>query len=108
MQEVADFIKTLSPHKTPGITGLTSAFYTTFWTKIRGLVTNAINSILLKIQRLPNRQNIGIITLIPKQDKDQSHIENLRPITLLSTFYKIISGIITNRLKAIFDRLINP
>ena len=39
MQEIADFIKTLSPHKAPGITGLTSAFYTTFWTKIRVLVS---------------------------------------------------------------------
>ena len=38
MQEIAEFIKTLSPHKAPGITGLTSAFYTTFWTKIRELV----------------------------------------------------------------------
>ena len=26
MQEIAEFIKTLSPHKAPGITGLTSAF----------------------------------------------------------------------------------
>ena len=108
MQEIADFIKTLSPHKAPGITGLTSAFYTTFWTKIRVLVVNATNSILLKTKRLPKRQNIGIINLIPKQNKDQRHIGNLRPITLLSTFYKIISGIITNRLKPVFDRLINP
>ena len=108
LQEIAEFIKTLSPHKAPGITGLTSAFYTTFWTKIKTLVLNATNSILLETKRLPNRQNIGIITLIPKQDKDQRHIGNLRPITLLSTFYKIISGIITNRLKPIFDRLINP
>ena len=48
-----------------------------------------------------------MVTLIPKQDKDPKYISNLRPITLLSTFYKIISGTITNRLKPIFDRLIN-
>ena len=74
MQEIAQFIKTLSPHKAPGITGLTSAFYITFWDKIKNLVLNATNSILLETKRLPNRQNIGIITLIPKQDKDQRHI----------------------------------
>ena len=70
MQEIAEFIKTLSPHKAPGITGLTSAFYITFWDKIKHLVLNATNSILLETKKLPNRQNIGIITLIPKQDKD--------------------------------------
>ena len=55
---------------------------------------------------LPKRQKIGIICLIPKQDKDPRKIGNLRPITLLSNFFKIISGIITNRLKPILDRLI--
>ena len=39
-------------------------------------------------------------------DKDPKHIENLRPITLLSTFYKIASGVLTARLKPIFDSLI--
>merc|ERR1712081_131544 len=33
---------------------------------------------------------------------------NLRPITLLPTFYKITSGVLTARLKPIFDRLISP
>ena len=68
MQEIAEFIKTLSPHKAPGITGLTSAFYTTFWTKIRDLVLNATNSILLKSKILPNRQNIN-----PKTRYQSSH-----------------------------------
>ena len=35
MQEIAEFITTLSPNKALCITGSTSAFYTTFWTKIR-------------------------------------------------------------------------
>ena len=46
------------------------------------------------------------MTLIPKQDKGPKHIENLRPITLLSTFYMIVSGVLTKRLKPIFDSLI--
>ena len=69
-KEIASFIKSLNPQKAPGITGNSTAFYTVFWVKIRSLVTNAVNSILEKTKKLPNRQNIGIITLIPKQDKD--------------------------------------
>ena len=49
-----------------------------------------------------------MVTLIPKQDKDTRIVGNLRPITLLSTFYKIISGTLTNRLKPVLDRLIEP
>ena len=49
-----------------------------------------------------------MVTLIPKQDKDTRIVRNLRPITLLSTFYKIISGTLTNRLKPVLDRLIEP
>ena len=104
-EEVAEFIKHTNHNKAPGITGETTGFFKCFWVKIKNLVTNAINN-TLSIQMLPKRQKIGIICLIPKQDKDPRKIGNLRPITLLSTFYKIISGIITNRLKPILDRLI--
>ena len=47
-KHVDTFIKSLSPHKAPGITGINSVFYTIFWVKIRHLVTNAVNSILEK------------------------------------------------------------
>lgn len=41
----------------------------------------------------------GIITLIPKPGKDKRQLDNLRPITLLNTDYKIFSGSIASRLK---------
>ena len=59
-------------------------------------------------QLFPPRQKIGLVNLIPKQDKDPKHITNLRPITLLPTFYKIASGVLTSRLKPILDRIISP
>ena len=100
-KEIAEFIKTTNHNKAPELTGETTAFF-----KIKDLVTNALNNVL-QIKELPKRQKIGIICLIPKQEKDPRVIGNLRPITLLSTFYKIMSGIITNRLKPILDRIIN-
>ena len=48
-----------------------------------------------------------MVTLIPKQDKDTRYVGNLRPITLLSTFYKIISGTLMERLKPTLNRIIN-
>ena len=44
--------------------------------------------------------------MIPKADKCPYFIGNLRPITLLSTFYKIISGILTQRIKPVLDSII--
>ena len=105
--EIADFIKTMSNDKAPGITGITPAFYKVFWSQIGDLVTTAINN-CLKDNSFPPRQKIGLVTLIPKQDKDPKHITNLRPITLLPTFYKIASGVLTSRLKPILDRIISP
>ena len=97
----------MSNDKAPGITGITPSFYKVFWTQIGDLETNAINS-CLKDNSFPPRQKIGLVTLIPKQDKDPKHITNLRPITLLPTFYKIAFGVLTSRLKSILDRIISP
>ena len=41
----------------------------------------------------------GLITLIPKADKDKRILDNLRPITLLNTDYKLLSGVVATRLK---------
>jgi len=41
----------------------------------------------------------GLITLIPKQGKDKRYINNLRPITLLNTDYKLFSHVIADRLR---------
>ena len=57
---------------------------------------------------LPGSQRSGLISLLPKPNKDRTQIENLRPITLLSIFYKIISGAYANRLKTVLDKLIHP
>ena len=47
------------------------------------------------------------ITLLAKID-NPSAINHFRPISLCSTIYKIISKILTNRLKDIIPKLIHP
>ena len=42
---------------------------------------------------------IGIITLIPKGNKDRQYLRNWRPISLLNVLYKIASSCIANRMK---------
>ena len=66
-QEIVDFIKTMSNDKSPGLTGITPAFYKVFWSQIGDLVTEAINR-CLENHSFPPKQKIGLVTLIPKQD----------------------------------------
>ena len=53
-------------------------------------------------------QQIGIVQIIPKADKDLKLLTNWWPLTLFNTFYKIISGVLANRLKTVLDHLIGP
>merc|ERR1712101_56749 len=104
-KEVHDFIKTLSPSKAPGTTGLNSGYFLEIWPYAGSLITRSIND-CLETGSLPSKQREGVIVLIPKQDKDQRIIGNLRPITLLNCYYKIISGVLTNRMKPVLQKLI--
>merc|ERR1712101_84906 len=103
--EVLDFIKTLNPNKAPGISGLRSGHFLEIWPYAGSLITRSIND-CLESGTLPSKQREGVIVLIPKQDKDQRIIGNLRPITLLNCYYKIISGVLTNRMKPVLQKLI--
>ena len=44
--------------------------------------------------------------MIPKSDKDQRFITNWIPLTLLETFYKLISATLANRMKPVLNRKI--
>ena len=51
-------------------------------------------------------QRQGIISLIPKKDKDLLSLKNWRPISLLNTDYKIATKCIANRLEKVLPLLI--
>ena len=53
-------------------------------------------------------QRRGVISLLPKGNKDILELTNWRPITLLCTDYKLASKVIAFRLKQNLQYLINP
>ena len=89
----------------PGPGGFSGAFYKMFWKYLKQIVVGAIREIYDN-KELPISQRLGIIVLIPKSDKDQRYIKKWRPLTLLETFYKIISATLANRIKPILDSII--
>ena len=52
-------------------------------------------------------QKQGVITCLPKQDKDRNYLINWRPISLLNEVYKLASSVIANRMKTVLDSLIH-
>jgi len=106
MPELISYLKQLRNNKSPGISGFTGEFYKFFYNDLNLRLLNSINY-TYNIDSLPPTQNIGIMTLIPKGSKDRKLLKNWRPLVLLNTYYKIVSGVLTARLKPALDYLIH-
>ena len=70
-----------------------------FWPDVSDMLVDSYNLNSLENGLLSLSQRNGIITLIPKKDKDPLEIKNYRPISLLTTDYKIIAKTFANRMK---------
>ena len=60
-----------------------------------------------QIKSLSEIQKQGIITLLPKRNKDLTNLSNWRPISLLNVDYKIKTKAIANRIKKVLKILID-
>ena len=96
----------LKNNKMPGPDGYTVEFLIFFWDGLGYFCYNAILESLDK-GRLPDTQLRGIITYLPNQCKAMDGLQNWGPTSLLNTLYKLLSIILTNRLRAVLPRLIH-
>ena len=102
----AEAIMKLKNGKTPGLDGLPVDFYKFFWKNIKHLI---VDSIAYSFEKgtLTNNQKNGILTLIPKKDKDRMFLKNWRPLTLLTTDYKIITKILAMHMSKVLPKIID-
>lgn len=89
-----------------GPCGFTAGWGKVFWGHLASLVVK-MSEEAAERTRLTKTLSKGLITLIPKRDKCQKSVANWRPITLLSIFYKTISGAFSERLKNVLPYLIH-
>lgn len=62
-------------NKTPGRDGFQVEFYSCFWPEIKDLYLERSNYSVVK-NRMSNDQRKGVITLVPKTDKDRTNLKN--------------------------------
>jgi len=105
-EECYEAINDLPNGKSPGTDGIPVEFYKCFWTEIKNYLMDSLEYSYLHGE-LSIEQKRGLITLIPKGDKDSTHLGNWRPITLLNCDYKILTKTLANRLHLVLDDLIS-
>lgn len=106
VEDVCNPISALKANKSPGTDGLTAEFYESFSNLLAPFLLQLfIGSVENNI--LPPTLTQGLITLIPKPNKDLLLIDNWRPICLLNDDYEIMALVLANRMKEFLDTIID-
>ena len=106
LEEMTKYLKKTKNNVAPGTTGFTNEFYKFFWRDLKIFVINSVEY-SFENNRLSASKSLGIINIIPKGDKDKRYLSNWRPLTLLDTLYKLISGCIAERIKPALNTIIH-
>ena len=104
--ELSKALKDMANNKSPGLDGFTTNFYKFFWSDIK-LILYECYQYSYKTGMLCDGQRQGIISLLPKKDRDLRYLKSWRPVSLLATDYKILAKALANRLQKVISKLIN-
>ncbi|XP_074298528.1 uncharacterized protein LOC141629421 [Silene latifolia] len=104
-EEILDALHQMNPLKAPGLDGMNSLFFQSYWSIIGPDVIRTVLQIL-RGTRSPRDLNKTNIVLIPKK-KAPDKIQDYRPISLCNVAYKIVSKVLANRLKIFLDSIVS-
>ena len=95
----------MAPLKAPGLDGMPPLFYQSYWPDVGMEVTQVVLSYLNSgsILRSISHTFISLILKVKNPEK----VADFRPISLCNVIYKIVSKVITNRLKPWLNSLIS-
>ena len=107
VEEIGKALQNLPNGKSPGADGLTTNFFKFFCTDIKDIVLDSFNEIC-QSKNMSQFQKRAILNLQPKGDKDIRYLKNWRPVSLLSTDYKILTKALAMRLQKVIYKIVNP
>ena len=105
LDELETAVHSLKKEKSPGINGLSAEFYQKFWPHLKDRYLEFLNHAFCN--GFPISLNTSVTTLLYKQRGDVKDIANYRPISLINTDIKIVSKVLTNRLKPLLPLIIH-
>ena len=97
--EILAAIANLNNNASPGFDGVTSRLVKCLADLIPDILTKAIAKEMNGEHGKTEMTRLRKIILIEKRDTDKRTVKKLRPISLLATFYKVISTLLSTRLK---------
>ena len=106
LEECTNSLKQFMNNKTPGSDGFTIEFYRFFWPAIGPIMVDSFNY-AFENGEMSISQKRGILSLIPKKDKDKKYLKNWRPISLLNNDYKIVTKTLALRLEKVLPTIIS-
>ncbi|CAM4410874.1 unnamed protein product [Lepidochelys kempii] len=105
LTEFSEALRPMSTHKSPGMDGLTVEFYRMFWDVLGpDLVTVWAESLQSGVLPLSCRR--VVLALLPKKG-DFRDLRNWRPVSFLSTDYKIVAKAISLQLGSVLADVIH-
>lgn len=105
-EEVKEALMAMSPLKAPGPDGFHAMFYQKNWDITRDSLYNLVSDFFNSgyLQEGLNDTNIVLIPKVQMLEK----VSQLRPISLCNVAYKLVTKVLTNRLKRTMPELVCP
>uniref|UniRef100_A0A803P5W9 Reverse transcriptase domain-containing protein n=1 Tax=Cannabis sativa TaxID=3483 RepID=A0A803P5W9_CANSA len=105
-EEIKEVVFNIHPLKSPGPDGLPGCFFRKYWDSVGRKVCLAIQE-AFRIGEIHPRLNYTFICLILKVENSR-RMDEFCPISLCNFPYKVITKILSNRLRPYMERLISP
>lgn len=105
-QEIEKVVFELGPDKALGSDGINARFIQSNWMDLKPCIEREVSN-FFSTANLPTSISKSNMVLIPKKDNPMRVID-YRPISICNVIYKIISKILTNRLKPLIPSLVFP
>ena len=105
LDELTTAVQQLAKGRAPGIDGLSIDFYQHFWSTL-GPDLHQVLMDCFKRGELPASCRGAVVSLLPKKG-DLAFLKNWRPVALLCTDYKILSRVLSNRLRQYIGLLVH-
>ncbi|XP_048599654.1 uncharacterized protein LOC125579830 [Brassica napus] len=103
--EVKKALFAIHPDKAPGPGGFSASFFQANWTAVGPAIVEEVRQFFIT-GRMPETINMTHVRLIPK-NQNALKVSDYRPIALCNVYYKIISKILSLRLRPVLGSIIS-